>query len=124
MPKPTTIEAYLASLPEPQRVALQRLRGLVIEAAPNAEEYFGYGMIGFRWGGHPLLYLGAAKSHCGVYGALSAKELEKDSSLAKKLSAFNVSKGTIQFTTDHPIPATLFKQIVRARLAESREKWG
>ena len=118
MAKPTTIDAYLASLPADQREALQRLRAQIKAAAPGATEYIGYGLAGFKLEGHPLLYFGAATHHCALYGALNAERF------VDKLEGFKRSKGTIQFTPDRPIPAAVVKALVKARIEGNRERWG
>ncbi len=115
---PATIDAYLAPLPAEKRAALQKLRAQIKAAAPGAEEYIGYGLAGFKLGGHPLLYFGAATHHCALYGALNAAPF------AEKLKGFRQSKGTIQFTPDHPIPAALVKALVKARIEANRKRWG
>lgn len=39
-----------------------------------------------------------------------------------ELKGFTVSKGTIQFTTEKPLPVALVKKIIRARAAENAAK--
>lgn len=118
MNKPATIDEYLQALPDEQRQLLQRVRAQIRAAAPEAQEYIGYGMPGFKVAGRPLLYLGAAKNHCALYGARA------DAALAQELSGWKQSKGTIQFTLDKPLPATIVKRIVKARLAALAERVG
>lgn len=118
MARPTTIDAYLAALPADQRAALQKLREQIKAAAPDAVEYIGYGLAGFKLEGHPLLYFGAATHHCALYGALDADRF------AGKLEGFKRSKGTIQFTPDRPIPAAVVKALVKARIEANRERFG
>jgi uncharacterized protein YdhG (YjbR/CyaY superfamily) len=113
---PTTIAEYLRELPADQRRALTTLRAQIKAAAPNAEEYIGYGLAGFKVNGRPLIYMGAAKNHCAIYGARA------DASLSDKLKGFKQSKGTIQFTPDKPIPAAVVKLIVKARLAALEQR--
>ena len=108
MATPTTIDEYLSALPSDQRRALQTLRAQIKAAAPGAEEYIGYGLAGFKFEGRPLVYIGAAKNHCAIYGARA------DDALADKLKGYKQSKGTIQFTPDKPIPAALVKEILSA----------
>ena len=110
MAKPTTIDAYLAPLPADQREALEKLRAQIKAAAPEAEEYIGYGLAGFKFEGRPLLYFGAATHHCALYGALDAARF------ADMLKGFKQSKGTIQFTPDRPIPAPTDRPMPPARL--------
>ena len=116
MATPTSIDEYLRDLPEDQRRALQTLRAQIHAAAPAAEEYIGYGLAGFKVDGRPLIYMGAAKNHCAIYGARA------DDALADKLKGYKQSKGTIQFTPDKPIPPAVVKQIVKARLAALQER--
>lgn len=116
MPKPTTIDEYLSELPDDQRRALSKLRAQIKAAAPAAEEYIGYGLAGFKLDGRPLIYLGAAKNHCAIYGARA------DAALADKLEGFKQSKGTIQFTPDKPIPAATVKLIVKARVEALQQR--
>ena len=121
MKKATTTNAdpiadYLSALPKDQRDALQQLRKQILAAAPGAEEHFGYGMPAFKYNGHPMLYIGAAKNHCALYGSVPVgmKEALKD---------FTVSKGAIQFTPEQPIPAALVKAIVQAKMAGIEVRW-
>jgi uncharacterized protein YdhG (YjbR/CyaY superfamily) len=116
MATPTTIDEYLRDLPNDQRRALQTLRAQIKAAAPSAEEYIGYGLAGFKVDGRPLVYMGAAKNHCAIYGARA------DDALADKLKGYKQSKGTIQFAPDKPIPAAVVKEIVKARLAALQER--
>ncbi len=108
--------SYLAALPEEQRAALQKLHGQVLAAAPGATAHFGYGMPGFKYNGHPLLYLGAAKHHVALYGAVPA-------GFKERLKGFTVTKGSIQFKPNKPLPAALVKAIVKAKVAEIELRW-
>lgn len=111
------IERYLAGLPQDQRSALQHLRELILGTLPGIEEQFAYGMPAFRYNGHPLLYIGAARRHCALYGSIP-------SAFKERLKGFNVSKGAVQFTPDKRLPAAVVKAIVRAKAAEIDERWG
>lgn len=114
--KPTNTDEYLALLPPDQRKALSALRKQILAAVPKAEEYFGYGLPGFKYNGHPLVYMGAAKSHVALYGMIPQ-------GFKERLKDFKVSKGTIQFTPEKPLPAALVKDIVKAKVAEIEVRW-
>lgn len=109
--KPANTDEYLAQLPSDQQKALQKLRVQIQAAAPQAEEYFGYGLPGFKHNGKALIYMGAAKNHCALYGMIPAE-------FAGKLKGYTMSKGTIQFTPEKPIPAAVVKAIVKQKVAE------
>ncbi|MEO8067250.1 MAG: DUF1801 domain-containing protein [Flavobacteriales bacterium] len=107
---------YLKALPQDQRAALEKVRSQILSAAPGAVEHFGYGLPGFKLDGHPLIYIGAAKNHCALYGSVPQ-------GFADKLKNYEVSKGTIRFAADKPLPATLVKAIVKAKAVENQLRW-
>ena len=116
--KPTTIDEYFALLSADKRGALQKIRTTVRSAVPNAEECISYGIPTFKLEGRVIFYFGAAADHCAVY----AVPKEFDSELAD----FETSgKGTVRFEPAHPIPASLVRRIVKARVernAAARKK--
>jgi uncharacterized protein YdhG (YjbR/CyaY superfamily) len=109
--KATTIDEYLAPLPQDKRAALQRLRRNIKAAAPGAEECISYGIPAFRLDGKLLVHFGAAAKHCAFYpGAVVEAHLEA-------LKAYDTSKGTIRFQPDRPLPASLVRTLVKAQIA-------
>ena len=101
------VEAYLAAVPEPARTTLEKTRAMIRKLAPaEAVESMGYGMPGFYYKG-PLIWYAAAKEHCALYPTPYPIE-----QLAEELKKYSVSKGTIRFALDKPMPATLLKKIV------------
>lgn len=113
--KPKTIDDYLAGVSAEQRVVLERVRRAIHASAPGAEEYIGYGLAGFKLNGRPLVYLGAWEKHCALYAASPAIQKR----FQKELKGFEQSKGTIKFTPAKPLPLTLVKKLVKARIAEN-----
>lgn len=116
MKKANNLADHLAALPDDQRSALEQLRKRILAAAPKCEEYFGYGLPGFKYNGHPLLYMGAAKAHCALYGMMPK-------GFDAELKDFKRSKGTVQFTPKKPIPAAVVKAIVKAKVKEIEVTW-
>ena len=112
IPQATT--DFLAAFPAEQRNALLALRAEIRKAAPDAEEYMGYGIPAFRQDG-ALVSFGAAKAHCAFY-VQSPATME---TFAAELKGMDTSKGTIRFKPDAPLPAELVHRIVKARLAEN-----
>ena len=111
----TQIDAYLAAVPDEARIALEKLRNSIREAAPDATEKIGYGTPAFYYKGRPLVSFGAAKNHCSFY-VHSPAVIEK---LQDKLSSYDTSKGTIRFPAAKPLPTALVEKLVQARMKET-----
>ena len=110
----TDLEAYFASLAADKRAALQKLRQAIRAAAPAADEGFSYGLPAFRLGGRPLVCYGASTNHCSFF-PMSPAVIRAH---AKDLKQYETSKGTIRFAPDRPLPASLVRKLVHARMAE------
>lgn len=108
---PKTIDKYLARLPTDQRVALTKLRRTIKAAAPRATEAISYRIPTFKLDGRPLVYFGAARAHCALYGPGLHR-------FGPELKSFETSKGTVRFNPDRPLPAALVTKLVKARIAE------
>jgi len=110
-----SVDAYLAEVPEPARVALERIRSTVRALVPEAGEKISYGVPTFTFHGN-LVHYGAAKNHLSFYPG-SRRVMQQ---FAAELTGFETTKGaTIRFTPARPIPLTLLKRIVKARVAEN-----
>jgi uncharacterized protein YdhG (YjbR/CyaY superfamily) len=115
-PKPKTTDEHLASVKPDQRRALEKVRKAIRGVAPKAEECISYGIPAFRLNGRPLVYFGAWANHCSFYpGSFTMLEKFRDD-----LKSFPVSKGTVRFSPDNPLPIALVKKLVKARIAENR----
>ena len=110
---PKTIDEYLARLPTDQRAALTKVRRAIKAAAPGVTEAISYQLPTFKLDGRPLVYFGAAKAHCALYGMSAGRQ-----AFAPELKSFDMSKGTIRFTPDKPLPVALVTKLVKARIAE------
>lgn len=118
MTKATTIDEYLATLDAGKRAALEKLRKTIRAAAPRAEEGFSYGMPAFRLDGKPLVAFAAAANHCAFFPMNGTTV----AAFKKELAGYSTSKGTIRFDERKPLPATLVRKIVKARVAENAAK--
>lgn len=111
--KSRTIDEYLAPLSKEKRATLEKLRRDIRLAAPEAEECISYGIPAFRLGGRLLVAFGAAAKHCAFYPGAFPVETLRD-----ELAPYGTSKGTIRFPVDRPLPASLVRKLVKARIAE------
>ncbi|OME76104.1 hypothetical protein BK120_29405 [Paenibacillus sp. FSL A5-0031] len=111
-----TIDQYIAHYsPEIQDI-LEKIRGVVKVAAPEATEKISYQMPTFVLHGN-LVHFAAYKNHIGLYPAPSGIEAFK-----QQLSPYKGAKGSIRFPLDEPIPYELIGEIVKYRVAENIEK--
>ena len=116
-PAPKTVEEYLAGIPEPACSTLKHIRKVIQSVVPSeTTEVISYGMPMFKYNGMLVGYA-AFKRHCSLFptgsGVLDRFE--------KELKGHRTSKGTIQFPPDKPLPDSLVKKIVRARVKENKE---
>ena len=115
-PKTKTIDEYLATLSNDKRAALERLRKTIRAAAPRAEECISYQIPAFRLDGKLLVAFGAWANHCAFYPG-TVMEAHK-----AELKDYETSKGTIRFQVDNPLPATLVRKLVKARIAKNEAR--
>ena len=112
-----TVDDYLAAVPEPARSTLERVRAAIRSVMPaEATEVISYGIPAFKYNG-PLVWFAAFSSHCSLFPGASVIEAFKT-----ELKGYKISKGTIHFPVDKPLPAALVKKMVKARLAEKGQK--
>jgi uncharacterized protein YdhG (YjbR/CyaY superfamily) len=109
-----TVDAYLAAAPKDKRATLLKLRKTIKAAAPKASEAISYGIVGFMLRRKPVVYFGYWKAHYALYGM----GIRVTDAHAAELKDYVVSKGTIQFPADEPLPFGLVTKMVKARVAE------
>src|SRR5882762_232630 len=114
-----TVDAYLATLPKDAQTALGKLRRTIKAAAPNATEGISYQVPVFKLDGRPLVGFGAASAHCTFF-VMSTSDAMRARLVA--LKGYDVGGGSIKFSADKPLPATLVTTLVKARIAENEEK--
>jgi uncharacterized protein YdhG (YjbR/CyaY superfamily) len=108
------MDDYLDGLPPAHKDAFERVRAVVRDLAPDAEEGQSYGMPAFITEGRPLLGFRAAKAHLSLFPfSPVAIEAVKD-----RLEGFDLAKGTIRFSPDRPVPDDVLADLIRARKQE------
>ena len=105
-----TIDDYIKSYPESVQAILEKIRQTIRKVAPEATEVISYQMPAFEQNG-TLVWFGAFKKHIGFYPKASGIE-----AFQKELSPYKLSKGSIQFRLDEPIPYDLIEKIVEFRV--------
>lgn len=121
MANPTTVDDYLAALPDERRAAVEELRRTIAAAAPEATESIAYQMPALRsHGGQFLVSYAAYKAHYSLFPASDAV-IE---GLGEELAPYLAGKGTIRFPASRPIPTALVEKIIRIRLGENAARGG
>jgi uncharacterized protein YdhG (YjbR/CyaY superfamily) len=110
------IDAYVAQAPPATRPILQKIRAIVREEAPGAEERISYRMPAFFQGG-AIIYFAPFRHHVGMF-----PPVEGDAALEKALAKYRGEKGNLRFPLDEPMPYPLMRRVVRARLKALRAK--
>jgi uncharacterized protein YdhG (YjbR/CyaY superfamily) len=117
-PKTKTIDEYLVAVSDDKRAALEKLRNTIKAAAPKAEECISYGLPAFRLDGRVLVAFGAGVNHCAFYPCSGSTV----AAFKDDLKPYETSKGAIRFQADEPLPATLVKKMVKARIRENEKR--
>ena len=107
-----TVPGYLSRVPEPARSTLEKVRTTIHSVVPRqAKEVISYGIPAFKHK-QVIVWYAAFSDHCSLFP--TAEVIQK---FKGELEAYTISKGTIQFPVDRPLPSALVKKIVKARLA-------
>jgi len=110
-------EKYLAGIPAPARDALKQMRAAIRSAVPaGAIEIISYGIPAFKHK-RVLVWYAAFSKHCSLFPTAAVIQAFK-----VELKGFVISKGTIQFPTDKPLPAALIKRLVKARVKQNESE--
>ncbi len=110
-----TVDEYLARLDEPERTVLTKLRAQIRRAAPKATELISYQIPTYRLHGRPLVHFAAQPRHL----SFTLVSLDVVNAVRDQLQDFDVSGRTVRFSAERPLPATLVKRIVKARMREA-----
>lgn len=110
----STVEQYLAELPDDRRAAMEGLRRTIRAAAPDATESIAYLMPAFRLGTQFLVSYASFKRHYSLFPSSDAV-IE---ACGEALTPYLFGSGTIRFPASEPIPLDLVSRIVQVRVAE------
>jgi uncharacterized protein YdhG (YjbR/CyaY superfamily) len=111
------VDDSLAAMSGTDRACLQRVVELARGLAPDAVEGMSYGMPALKLDGKPLIGVVAAAKHLSIFPFSPAVV----DAVAPSLEGYSLSKGTVRFTPDHPVPDDVVAEMVRLRMAEIRK---
>lgn len=113
MPK-SEIDKFFATVDEPKRSTLEEMRRRILEVVPDADQTIKYGMPAFLKDGWCFVCIAPFKNHIN-WSPYSSNVFVQ---LKDELAGYAVSKGSMQFAVDKPLPKALVKKLIRVRLAE------
>jgi uncharacterized protein YdhG (YjbR/CyaY superfamily) len=111
------VDAYLREVEEPKRSTLETLRRTILEIVPQAEQVISYGVPAFRVDGKTVAGFAAFKDHLS-YLPFSGSVLRQ---LADELDGYTMTKSSLHFAVDRPLPKPLVKKLLAIRLADGRQ---
>lgn len=111
---PGEVDEYLRVVEEPGRSTLQTLRRTILEIVPDAEQVISYRVPAFRARGETVAGFAAFKNHLS-YLPFSGSVL---SQLADELDGYAMTKSSLHFPVDRPLPKALVKKLIAVRLAQ------
>jgi uncharacterized protein YdhG (YjbR/CyaY superfamily) len=109
------IDNYLRGVEDPKRSTLQALRRTILDVIPDAEQGISYGMPAFRMQGKTVAGFAAFKYHLS-YLPHSGTVLGQ---LADELAGYTMTKGSLHFPVDRPLPMAVVKRLIAVRLSEA-----
>ena len=110
MPRPKTVDEYIASVPKEFQAKLKQLRQAIRGAAPDAEERISYGIPYYGYKGR-LAYFRLSLNHLGLYIPPPVIQEHK-----KELEGYVTAKATVRIPLFKKLPVALIKKLVRARV--------
>ncbi len=113
--KPTTIDAYLATVSPDRRATLEALRQTIRKTVPKAEECISYGIPAFRLDGVVIAGFAATAKGCSFF-PFSGSTLGL---LAADLKNYSQTKSSLHFAPDRPLPVVLVRKLLKSRIAEA-----
>lgn len=108
------LSAYLDGLDPQVAAVLGAIVARAVELVGGIEQGATYGMPGLVYRGRPLLSVRATREHLGYYPFSEAVV----ASVAADLAGFSLSKGTVRFSVEHPLPSGIVDRMILARRDE------
>jgi uncharacterized protein YdhG (YjbR/CyaY superfamily) len=114
------VDEYLRAVDEPKRSTLQALRRTILEIVPEAEQVISYRVPAFRLRGKVVAGFAAFQDHLS-YLPFSGSVFGQ---LADDLDGYTMTKSSLHFPVDQPLPKSLVEKLIAARLADIEQRSG
>jgi uncharacterized protein YdhG (YjbR/CyaY superfamily) len=103
----TSVEEYVAALPEEARAAMEGIRRSIHAVVPGVGEQISYAMPTFTLDGRPLVHVAAWQKHIGLYPLPSL-----DGPLADEVAPYRSETDTMRLPLNGEIPYGLVGRVV------------
>lgn len=111
---PKSVRSHYSNAPLTHQPTMLEMRARILQIVPNAEEVVSYGMPAFKVDGNIVAGLLANKTYVGYY-PFSGSVLPL---FASELSNYVTTKSALHIPLDKPLPKSLLKKIIRARISQ------
>jgi uncharacterized protein YdhG (YjbR/CyaY superfamily) len=113
-----SVDDYIASKPDAAKATLRLVRNTIRKALPAADEVISYKIPAYRLHGGAVLYFAGWKQHYSFYPASESLV----AAFRDELAPYKLSKGTIRFPMDEPVPVKLIERIAKFRAKEAADR--
>lgn len=115
----TSIDDYMAVMPDPTRELVEQLRAMIKALVPDAKEKISYQIPAFELNGRNLIHFAGWKNHISIYPIPAGAK-----AFNAEVSKYADGKGTLKFPLDKPLPSKLIKEIVKYRVSDNLKNIG
>lgn len=113
-----SVDTYIAKQTRESQPVLRRVRSIIRNVLPKAEETISYQIPTYKLHGQYVVYFAGWTHHWSLYPVTeSIRE-----ALGAELAAYEFRKGTVRFRLADPVPTRLVQRIVKelAKAAQAR----
>ncbi|MET0391486.1 MAG: DUF1801 domain-containing protein [Chitinophagaceae bacterium] len=114
-PRFDTPDQYIKSFPADVQKILRQVQATLRKAVPGAEEVISYQIPAFKRNGW-IFYYSAYQNH---FSLSCPPPFTVFDVFKKELSAYKLSKSTIQFPYDQPVPVKLISDMAKYRAGQT-----
>lgn len=112
---PQTVSEYIKTFPKGTQEKLVAIRKIIKSVVPDAAESVSYRIAGYKLDGKVLMYFAGHSQHVAVY-PIPPLPAETE----RAVRPYLVSKGTLRFALDKPLPLGLIRKVAQGHLKRVR----
>ncbi|UYN89535.1 MAG: hypothetical protein KIT08_10610 [Anaerolineales bacterium] len=112
---PASVAEYIKTFPKGTQEKLVAIRKIIKDVAPTASESVSYRIAGYKLDGKVLMYFAGHSQHVAVY-PIPPLPAETE----RAVRPYLVSKGTLRFALDKPLPLGLIRKVAQGHVRRVR----